>query len=187
MPKLLLQLHISLDGYIADSNNDILKWITFNFSSDLNSYLEKVTASVDHIILGRKLAEGFIPAWASRPSDEPGVKKMNETKKLVLSRTLDGKPEGWGENSSLAPRSVNSVDVVKRMKDEAGGDLIAYGGVETARFLVAEGLVDEIVLLVSPVALGEGVKLFTKRSDWEVFDAKDFECGITVMRYKLKL
>lgn len=187
MPKLLLQLHISLDGYIADTNNDILKWITFNFSSDLNEYLERVTASVDHIILGRKLAEGFIPAWASRPSDEPGVKKMNETKKLVLSKTLREKPESWGENASLTPLDVDAGDVVRKLKDGEGGDLIAYGGVDTVRFLVGEGLVDEMVLLVSPVALGQGAKLFTTRSDWEVVDAKSFECGIIVLRYRLKM
>lgn len=180
--KLLLQMHMSLDGFIAGPNNSLMDWITFDFSQDMNEHIESVTASVDHMILGRNLAEGFIPAWQSRQSGEPGVDNMNKTPKVVFSTTLDQNP--WGDGVSIV-RS-NFEEEVRKMKAAEGGDLITYGGVQTAQFLIEKGLVDEMFLLIDPVALGDGARLFTRRSDWEVEGVHRFECGLVMLHYRQK-
>ena len=76
---------------------------------------------------------------------------------------------------------------IKHCSEEAeGGDVVVYGGVQLVQTLVEKGLVDEMILLQSPVALGEGKRLFIKRSDWEVVEARRFECGLVMLRYRTK-
>jgi dihydrofolate reductase len=178
---LLLQAHCSIDGFIAGPDNNLLDWITYNFSDDLNDAIEGLTDKVDRILLGRSLAEGFIPAWKGRKSGEPGVDKINNTPKTVFSTTIDQNP--WGEGVVV---KADLEGEVKQMKAEEGGDIVAYGGVRTAQTLVEKDLVDELILLVSPVALGDGKRLFTKRVDWDVVSFRTFECGVSMMHFRAK-
>lgn len=186
MPRklLLLQTHYSLDGCIAGPNNELLSWITTNFSADLNAAVEAITANVDEILLGRNLAEGFVPAWRARPDSEPGAKFMKGTLKTVFSRTLDEGALGTGENVRVLRGDVE--DEVRKLKaQEEGGDMVVYGGVTLVRSLVQAELVDEFFLLVNPVALGEeGMRLFTGRVDLEFVEARGMECGIVLLHYR---
>ena len=81
-----LQVQTSVDGYMAGADGE-MDWMTFPWTDDLNSYVTALTAGVDCIVLGRNLAEGFIPHWAALPSDEPGADMMNNTPKVVISNT----------------------------------------------------------------------------------------------------
>ncbi|MFC7617869.1 dihydrofolate reductase family protein [Actinokineospora soli] len=97
MRKFKLQVQVSADGYMAGPNGE-MDWMTMPWSDDLNAYLDAVQRDVDTIVLGRKLAEGFIPVWASRPEheDEATIDFMNTTPKVVISRSLAESPwEGW--------------------------------------------------------------------------------------------
>ena len=180
--KLLLQMHISLDGYISGPNNSLLDWINPNFSPDLNAAVSSVTNNVDEILLGRKLAEGFIPAWESRSESEDGVRFMNETLKTVFSMIYED--DAFGENVRVVWGNVE--DEVTKLKNLEGKDMITYGGVELVQCLVKSGLIDEFYLLLEPVALGEGSRLFTSRVDLQLVESKGTECGTTFMHYRLK-
>jgi dihydrofolate reductase len=175
-------MHISLDGYVAGPNNSLIDWITTEWSQDLKDSVTSITANVDEILLGRRLAEGFIPAWESRPSGEPGVDFMNSTPKTVFSSTLD--QGSWGEGVRIVKGSIE--EEVRRMKVLEGKDMVVYGGVELVQRLVNVGLVDEFYLLTEPVALGEGGALFTGRVNLELVDAKKMECGTLLRHYRLK-
>ena len=181
--KVMLQMHMSIDGYIAGPNNELIEWIIYNFSQDLNDYLSNI--KFNDIILGRKLAEGFIPAWESMPSSTPGRELMVNTPKMVFSTTLQENP--WGERVRLLNSGFE--DEVGKMKAQDGseGDVMVYGGVQTVQALIEKGLVDELFLLVEPVALGEGKKLFSSRTSYEVIETKKFECGIVVLHYRKKV
>lgn len=76
---------------------------------------------------------------------------------------------------------------MKRLKDrESGGDVITYGGVQTVQSLLSAGLVDELFLIVEPVSLGGGGKVFEQRAGYEFVEAKGFSCGHVILRYRVK-
>lgn len=177
--KLLLQMHISLDGKVSGPDNSF-DWATHNWDDALNAHITALMATVDHILIGRKLGEGFIPHWRANPELE-GAAKINATKKTVISRSLETSP--WGEGVEVANRIE---DVVARLKAEDGGNIITYGGAETAQKLVAAGLVDDLHLIVDPVAIGGGTSLFTTRADYQLMSVKAFECGVSVAHYRPK-
>ncbi len=69
MRKLKLQVQMTIDAYVAGLNGE-MDWMTFNWDEQLNKYVTELTEHVDCIVLGRKLAQGFIPHWASQPEGE---------------------------------------------------------------------------------------------------------------------
>lgn len=174
-----LQVQTTLDGYMAGPNGE-MDWMTFPWTDDLGAYVTALSEPVDTIVMGRRLAEGFIPHWASRPAGEPAaaVDKMNGARKVVASRTLSASP--W-ENAVVAG---DLADAVRRLKGEPGGDLIAYGGGTLVRSLIAEGLLDELHLFVNPTAVGAGMPVFPSLADrqrYRLVAARPFACGITAL------
>ncbi len=92
MRKLKLQVQSSIDGLIAGVNGE-MDWMKWNWDDSLKNYVEEITSTIDCIVLGRKLAEGFIPYWAdvaanvAHPEIAAG-KRFTDTKKVVFSNTL---------------------------------------------------------------------------------------------------
>jgi dihydrofolate reductase len=89
MRKLKLQVQMTVDGYIAGINGE-MDWATRNWDDKLKKYVGALTEPVDCIVLGRKLAQGFIPYWASHPEQE-GAEKFNGTPKVVFTKTLENR------------------------------------------------------------------------------------------------
>ena len=80
-----------MDGFVCGLNGE-MDWMVWNWNDALKEYVTKLTEPVDCIILGRKLAQGFIPHWASAALTKPetdGARKMNDTAKVVFTKTLD--------------------------------------------------------------------------------------------------
>jgi dihydrofolate reductase len=157
-----------------------MDWLTGAWTEDVGDYIRDVMAGVDTMVLGRKLAEGFIPHWLAQPEDEPqdAIDFMNETPKVVFSRTLDVSP--W-ENTVVAS---DVVQTITDLKSQPGGDLIVYGGATVMSSLVRAELVDELHMLVNPTAIGAGLALFgsgTERLRFNRVKATPFECGITAI------
>jgi dihydrofolate reductase len=182
MRKLKLQVQITVDGFIAGPNGE-MDWVTFNWSDDLNKYVDAITEPIDTIVLGRKLAQGFIPHWASRPAgeDPASVDKFNNTPKVVFSRTLQ--TTEW-ENTRLAKGDLATE--INDLKRQPGGDIITYGGGTFVSSLIKEGLIDEYYLFVNPVAIGEGMPIFREldaKQNLTLVEAVAFACGIMVLHY----
>src|SRR6185295_189842 len=160
MRKLKLQVQTTIDGFIAGPNGE-MDWMNFNWGDDINNYVKNITEPIDCILLGRKLAQGFIPHWASLPPGEAGgVNKMNNTHKVVFSKSLDqssAEVSGW-RNTVLAKGDL--VEEVNRLKKAKGSDMIAYGGGTFVSALIKNGLVDEFHLFVNPAAIGSGMPIF---------------------------
>jgi len=175
-----LQVQTSVDGYMAGPNDE-MDWMTLPWTDDINAYVSALTEPVDCIVLGRKLAEGFIPAWATRTEGEEQafIDKMNNTPKVVISNTLTESP--W-ENAVVSGGDL--AEIVNKLKAEPGGDLIAYGGGTLVRDLIAKGLLDELHLFVNPVAIGDGMPVFPRLDDHQrlrLVTAQPFDCGITAL------
>lgn len=131
-------MHISLDGYVTGPDNDC-SWITHGFDDELNAYIKTtIMPSVDHMLLGRKLAIGFIPHWIAHPELE-GADVINSLRKTVVTCTLKESP--WGEDVALIGRREKIEERVNDLKAQKGGDIITYGGARTGRALVAANLV----------------------------------------------
>lgn len=182
MRKLKLQVQITVDGYIAGPNGE-MDWMVWNWDDELKKYVGELTEPVDCIVLGRKLAQGFIPHWASHPEAE-GADKFNTTHKVVFTKTLE-KSE-W-DNTVLAKGDL--VEEINNLKNEEGGDIIAYGGATFVSALIKNGLIDEYHLFVNPTVIGNGMTIFKElqsKQNLTLIKATPFDCGIVVLNYKLK-
>ncbi len=183
MRKLKLQVQTSVDGYMAGPNGE-MDWMTFPWTDDINAYVDALSESVDCIVLGRKLAEGFIPAWAAGPEGETqeSIDWMNDTPKVVISNSLTESP--W-ENAVVA--GGDPADTVNKLKDQPGGDLITYGGGTLVSNLIAKGLIDELYLFVNPTAIGAGMPVFPNleaHQQLRLVTARPFDCGITALHFE---
>lgn len=186
MRKLKLQVQMTVDGYMGGPQGQ-MDWVLFNWDAALNQYVTALTEPVDTIVMGRKLAEGFIPHWAVAAADPvspehaPGV-KFTQTHKVVFSRTLESSP--WEHNTALAKGEL--VAEITALKEQPGGDIIAYGGSTFVSALIRHGLVDEYHLFVNPAAIGAGMPVFKDLADkvnLKLVKATPFDCGIVVLHY----
>lgn len=184
MRKLKLQVQITVDGFIAGPNGE-MDWVNMNWGDDINEYVTQLTESVDTILLGRNLAEGFIPHWTAaynQKTPEPGSEIFVKTPKIVFSKTLS-KSE-W-ENTIVV--NGNLKDEVISLKQKSGKDLIAYGGSKFVSSLIKDKLIDELHLFINPVIIGKGMPIFqevSEKHDLKLISSKTFDCGIIVLTYK---
>lgn len=177
---------MTLDGFVAGPNGE-MDWLVWNWDDELKAYVGAITESIDCILLGRNLAQGFIPAWASRaeesnPEEGEFAQKMTDLPKVVFSNSLD-KP-AW-ENVTLAGGDL--VEEVNRLKQQPGNDLMLYGGASLVASCIRHNLIDEYNLFVNPVILGKGMPIFNGldgRLKLKLVHSQPFSCGIVAVRYE---
>jgi dihydrofolate reductase len=186
MRKLKLQVQMSVDGFIAGPNSE-MDWLAFNWDDELKEYVTELTESIDLIVLGRNLAQGFIPHWASvaqNPEHEEHLAgiKFTETPKVVFTQTL---VESEWDNTVLATGDL--VEEINQLKNQEGPDIIAYGGATFVSNLIKHGLIDEYHLFVNPAAIGSGMPIFQNLDSTQkltLVKAVPFACGIVVLHYE---
>jgi dihydrofolate reductase len=185
MRKLKLQMQMTLDGFVARPNGD-LDWMTLDVDDKLRDYVDSFTDSFDTILMGRKMAEGFVSYWTKEMNnpENPWVfiaRRMVDYPKIVFTKTLDKSP--W-PNTVLAKGDI--VDEVNRIKNSEGRDIVVYGGATFVASLLKHNLIDEMYLWVNPVAIGEGMSIFKglgDRFDLRLLDATPYACGTTVHKF----
>jgi dihydrofolate reductase len=185
MRKLKLQMQMTVDGFVAGSNGE-MDWMVFDWDDDMKNYVDEITKPVDCIILGRKLAQGFIPSWTSQIADpetaDAFAHKMVDTPKVVFTKTLDESP--WA-NTVLAKGDL--AEEVNRLKNQTGKDIIVYGGSDFVSSLIKENLIDEYNFFINPTAIGRGMTLFGKLEDkslsLKLNRSQSYNCGIVVNTY----
>lgn len=188
MRKLNLQVQMTVDGYMAGPHGE-MDFTTRAWDEALKQYVANLTEPVDCLVLGRKLAEGFIPHWAAVAANPAGPefvagRKFTDTPKVVFTHTLDNSP--WG-NTVLAKGDL--VDEITTLKTQDGKDIMAYGGATFVSALIRHGLIDAFHLFINPTALGSGMPIFhglDHRQDLTLVKATPFDCGIVVLHYAPK-
>ncbi|MBU2901664.1 dihydrofolate reductase family protein [Maribacter dokdonensis] len=181
MGKLKLQIQLSIDGYISGPNGE-MDWMIWNWDAELKKFVGKITESTDTIVLGRKLAQGFIPHWNSNTELE-GAGKINNSKKIVFTKTLENSE--W-KNTEL--EKGNLAEKIIDLKKSNQKDIIVYGGGEFVSSLIKENLIDEFYFFINPSILGKGMTIFESvdyKTDLKLESAKTYDCGIIVLKYKL--
>jgi dihydrofolate reductase len=154
MRKIVASEFISLDGVVEAPH----QWHFPYFNDEMGQAVWSGLAANETLLLGRVTYQEFAAAWPNRdPGGEDGsmVDFMNDTPKVVVSDTLD-KVE-W-QNSTLISGDV--VKEITALKQQPGGQIGTTGSVTLIRSLLAEGLIDELRLLVHPIVVGKGLKLF---------------------------
>jgi dihydrofolate reductase len=170
---------MSLDGVI-----DAPTW-TFDYGWDpkMGEALAAVTERCRGILLGRKTYEGFEPAWSNRTvEDDPGAPFFNDTTKYVVSGTLTDAT--WRNSQIIGPYDP---DAIRRLKDEVDGDIYVSGSITLVRAMLADGLIDELHLLVYPLTRGSGPRLFTEHAapgKLSLGSCESYENGVVYMNYR---
>jgi dihydrofolate reductase len=143
---------ISLDGVYENPS-----WTApYGFDPQMGETIAAITGGSDAILLGRNTYEMFYPAWSTRTAEEdPGAPFFNETKKYVVSGTLQDAP--WNNSEIIG---AYDADKIRQLKDQTDGTIYVSGSGTLVRGLLDDGLLDELHLFVYPVALGSGEKLF---------------------------
>jgi dihydrofolate reductase len=157
MGKLAVTEFITVDGVIEDPGGG--GWaFQFNRGDEGNKFKLDELMAADAQLLGRITYDGFVQAWPSRPSDEFSD-RMNSMPKYVVSTTLTDDTAVWN-NSTVIRDDVRGQ--VSRIKEQLGGDLLVAGSAHLVRTLAEHDLVDEYRLMVFPIVLGAGKRLFTE-------------------------
>ena len=157
MRKLFMFNMVSLDGFFSGPAGE-LDW--HNVDAEFNDFAVKQLDEVDALLFGRvtwELMAAYWPTQAARQNDPAVAGRMNALTKVVASRTLM-KAE-W-ENSRLAGRDASRE--ISELKARPGKDIALFGSARLATSLMEAGLIDELRIMVNPVALGAGRRLFAE-------------------------
>jgi dihydrofolate reductase len=178
MRKIVAGLFISLDGVVEAPET----WHFPYFNDEMGAAVADQAAASDTMLLGRKTYEEFAAYWPNQSSDEPFADVMNGTPKLVASTTLDH--VDW-QNSTLIEGDV--AETLTRIKQAPGRDISITGSPTLVRSLLKEGVLDELRLLVHPIVVGHGKRLFEATDapiPLELVDAKTFSTGVMALTYR---
>jgi dihydrofolate reductase len=185
MGTIIVTEFISLDGVIeAPGGGEGYKHDGWSFEIERgeegNKFKLDETMEADALLLGRRTYEGFAAAWPGR--DGEFADKFNSMPKYVVSSTL-GDPE-W-TNTTVVSGDLESE--IGRLKESFDGKLVVHGSAQLVQGLIEHGLVDELRLMVFPVVLGTGKRLFGETSDKKplaLAESKIVGDGVAIMIYR---
>ena len=187
MRNLILQEFLTVDGMAAgaDGNTDFIVGSTKGDQSYLRR--QKIFFdSIDTILLGRKTYEIFANFWPTVKSGEELMfaERINALPKIVFSKTLDRAPWGDGEDATLV--KTDAMREVERLKQQPGKDMVIWGSLTLAHALMHEGLIDEYQLIICPVVLVEGRRMFddtVSPGEMHLLSTRSFDRGAVLLSY----
>jgi class 3 adenylate cyclase len=187
MRRLIASEFVTLDGVMEapgheqhpDGKN---AWALRYASTDQQRYKAEDLSEAGAVLLGRVTYEIFAAFFPTAPKDEGFATRMNTLPKYVVSNSL--RTAGW-QNSSII--KGNPAEQIAELKREPGGDLLLFGSADLLNSLSNHDLIDEYRLMVFPVVLGSGKRLFRDATDithLQLVDTRTFESGVTVLTYR---
>jgi dihydrofolate reductase len=182
MKKIVAGLFIALDGVVEEPQN----WHFPYFNDEMGAAVDATLGDADTMLFGRKTYEGFAEAWPARETaggeDAGFAKKLGDARKIVVSKkplTLT-----WRNSEQL---SGDLIGGVTKLKSEPGGKNIGMSGsVSVVRQLLAAGLLDELHLLMHPIAVRKGMRLFDEgdqRLPLKLLSSETFTTGVLSLVY----
>jgi dihydrofolate reductase len=185
MGRIVVTEFVSLDGVIEDpGGSEDFKYGGWSFEIDRGDDGDKFkldeALDAEALLLGRKTYEGFAAAWPSR--DGEFADKFNNMPKYVVSSTL--KDPDW-TNSTVLDGDLS--EEVSKLREDVDGDIVVHGSAQLVQALVENGLVDELRLMVFPVVLGAGKRLFGETSDkrrLRLSNSRTVGDGVQILTYE---
>jgi dihydrofolate reductase len=180
MRKVVASELVSLDG-VVESPED---WQLPYFNDEMGEEIGAAMAAADAMLLGRVTYEEWAVFWPSQSGeDQPFADYMNNTPKFVVSTTLQ-EPLGWN-NSTLVKGNV--TEEIDKLKRQPGKDIGISGSGTLVGSLLQADLLDELRVMVHPVVVGSGKRLFEEGGDQktlELVDSKTFSTGVLYLTYR---
>jgi len=185
MGRIVVTEFVSLDGVVEDpGGSEDFKYGGWSFEFDRgaegNAFKLDETRASSALLLGRVTYEGFAEAWPSRDGEFADM--FNSMPKYVVSSTLE-QPE-WTNTTVLDADDLEAA--VARLKQESDGDVVVHGSVQLAQALIERDLVDELRLMVFPVVLGTGKRLFGdpgEKKTLRLVESKAVGDGVVILTY----
>jgi dihydrofolate reductase len=188
MGKIVISTNVSLDGVVQDPDGEegfrLGGWFGQFGGKDLQEWAKVELEEALHteaLLLGRRSDEWFATRWLSR--NDAWADRLNSLPKYVVSATLQ-EPK-WSNSTVLRGDVVNEVS---KLKHELDGDIVVYASYQLWRTLIEHDLVDELRLVVYPVVLGTGERLFGETSDrkpMRLVNAKTIGDGLAYLSYEM--
>lgn len=188
MRKIIVTMWVTLDGFVAGPDGD-MDWISAIYDEAMGNYEYEVVSAADTLMLGRGTYQSFAGSWPKVPDNphaSPGevayAHRVNAMRKIVFSKTLE-KAE-W--NNSTLLREIVPAEIEK-LKQETGSDIVIYGSVSIIQALTNLGLIDEYQLLIYPIILGGGKRLFENIKDsvhLKLVNTKTHPSGVVALYYQ---
>jgi dihydrofolate reductase len=177
--KVIVSEFVSLDGVFEAPD----QWHFPYFNDEMGQEIGAAMGQADAMLMGRVLYEEWSAFWPQQdPEENPIAARMNGIQKYVVSTTLEG-PLGWN-NSTLIGENV--AEEISRLKQQPGKDISISGSGSLVRSLLKDGLIDELRLMVHPVVVGSGKRLFEEGGEQialELVDSKTFSTGVVYLTY----
>jgi dihydrofolate reductase len=189
MGQLVVQEFVSADGFAADANNEftfyeLLDGGTAEFDRSQLKWLE----TVDAMVLGANTYRMFVEYWPTPASkDEIITPALNGLRRVVFSSRLKSAP--WGDMPEAAVESGDAIEAIQRLKSETGGDIVVWGSLTLAGTFLAAGEVDQVRLVVMPIAIGAGRGVFPPEQGPNLLDrqsATTYDQGLVELVYALR-
>lgn len=173
MRRIIASEYLSLDGVFENP-----AWTMPYWSDQVADFQAEQTTAADTILLGRVTYDGMSQAWPQ--SSDEGADYFNSVEKQVVSSTLTDL--AWNNSHVLDPSDL--VAAITELKSREGGDILIYGSGMLVRSLLAQGLVDELRLLVHPVTVGSGARLFgADELTLGLVSARPLDTGVVVLSH----
>jgi dihydrofolate reductase len=181
MRKITAGLFISLDGVVEAPD----QWHFPYFNEEMGAAVDATLGAADTVLFGRKTYDSFAGAWPEREAaggeDAHFAKVLGDARKIVVSnQTLEFT---WRNSEQL---EGDLVEAVTALKNEPGGNIGLSGSVSVVRQLLTAGLLDELHLLVHPIAVRRGMRLFDEGEDpipLKLISSETFETGVLNLVY----
>lgn len=180
MRKVAAWLFISLDGVVEAPN----EWQFDVMDDDMLTDITSQTDAEDAILFGRITYQDFAPYWPTS-TDEPFASHINNVPKYVVSTTLDKVEWGKWEKPTLIKGIL--AKEINKLKQQPGKNIGVSGSPTLVRSLLQENLLDELKLMVHPVVVGKGKRLFTEDVDLkrlQLVDSKVTGTGVVILTYQ---
>ncbi len=176
MGKITVAEFLSLDGVMAAPT-----WTFPYWHEEIAQFKYAELVAGDGLLLGRKTYASFAQAWPRRAGVDDYADRMNQLPKHVVSTTLQCAP--W-QNSTIISGDVAAA--IQHLKAQPGGNLLVFGSGELVAYLAARRLVDEYRLLIYPVVLGKGQRLFRaeRTLKLKLMESQPFRSGVTALIYQ---
>src|SRR5438270_7521629 len=187
--KVFLYMTMTCDGFFSGPNGE-LDWMVQAPDQELNDDIVDLLKRADAGFMGYLTASGMIPYWANaakNPSASKGELAIADVVNTIHSIVISKREEKleWENSELLLVKNDNDlVEAVAKFKRQPGKNLGVPGGIRTAQTFVRLGLIDEYVLMVHPVAIGKGQRVFTDRVNLELISAKTYPSGVMRVCYR---